>query len=239
MGIEVLNFERLPNRIAREYGNLTVNYIDDGGRDILMSQVLDKLSGELHEYKSVSANADFVKSMISVINRLKAGGISCDKITSVAENREVRENSRLYSKLKDISLIFSNYQKLFSDELCDPCDALTSLANQLESKRFFNDYTVFIDGYYTFTEQEYSIIEQIVKQSPDTYISFTCEGADDNPLFRENKASADRISGFRVWTAKISLQGIVSVIPRRRLHISKSSYGRRKQFLLQEIRTAR
>jgi ATP-dependent helicase/nuclease subunit B len=195
MGIEVLNFERLPNRIAREYGNLAVSYIDDGGRDILMSRVLEQLSDKLCEYKSVSTDSDFVKSIITVINKFKAGDVSFEKLAEAAESGEVRSNSRLYAKLKDISLIYKEYQKLFTEELCDPCDALTSLAVQLDTRRFFKDYTVFIDGYYTFTEQEYAIIERIIKQSPDTYISFTCDSA-DTPLFTENRKCADRIKRY-------------------------------------------
>lgn len=195
MGIEVLNFERLPNRIAREYGNLAVSYIDDGGRDILMSRVLESLSDKLCEYKSVSTDSDFVKSIITVINRFKAGGVSVEKLSEAAESGEVKSNSRLYAKLKDISLIYEEYQKLFDEELHDPCDALTSLAARLEDKRFFKDYTVFIDGYYTFTEQEYMVIEKTIKQSPDTYISFTCDGS-DSPLFAENKKCADRIKRY-------------------------------------------
>lgn len=192
MTIEVLNFERLPNRIAREYGNLAVKYIDNGGRDILMSLTLDSLSDKLTEYKNVSANSDFVKSIISVINRLKAGGITYEKLAEAADSEAVKSSSRLYSKLKDISLIYEDYQKRFSIDLSDPFDALTALGIELEDNKFFKNYIVFIDGYYTFTEQEYIIIEQIVKQSPDTYITFTCDGT-ENLLFKDNKASAERI----------------------------------------------
>lgn len=192
MNIEVLNFERLPNRIAREYGNLAVKYIDDGGRDILMSLTLDSLADKLIEYKNVSANSDFVKSIISVINRLKAGGVSYDKLSEAIENDAVKSNLKLYSKLKDILLIYEDYQKRFSQELNDPCDALTLLDKELEKNHFFKNYSIFIDGYYTFTEQEYAIITHIVKQSEDTYMSFTCDGA-ENPLFKDNLASANRI----------------------------------------------
>ncbi|HAN21326.1 MAG: hypothetical protein A2Y15_07210 [Clostridiales bacterium GWF2_36_10] len=192
MSIEVLNFERLPNRIAREYGNLAVKYIDDGGRDILMSLTLDSLADKLGEYKNVSANSDFVKSIISVINRLKASGVSYEKLSEAAENGIVKSNGRLYSKLKDISIIYESYQEHFSQDLIDPCDALTMLESELAEYSFFKDYIVFIDGYYTFTEQEYAIIMHIVRQSEDTYISFTCDNQ-ESALFKDNLASANRI----------------------------------------------
>ena len=64
MLIEVLNFERLPNRIAREYGGLAVKYIDEGGRDILMSLTLYRLSEKLTEYKGLSTNGDLDRKSV-------------------------------------------------------------------------------------------------------------------------------------------------------------------------------
>lgn len=191
MSIEVLNFERLPNRVAREYGNLAVNYIDRGGRDIIMSVVLDKLSDKLNEYKNVSGSGDFVKSIITVIKRLKLSGITVDTLEKALDSESVKSNQSLYKKLKDIRMIYEHYQAYLSDSK-DPFDALTTLGEELERNTFFTDYTVFIDGYYTFTEQEYSIIEKIIKQSKDTYISFFYDG-NDSLLFKESRASANRI----------------------------------------------
>ena len=46
---EVLNFERLPNRIARDYGGLCVNTIDKGGACALLSLVSESLKERLKE----------------------------------------------------------------------------------------------------------------------------------------------------------------------------------------------
>ena len=61
MHCEVLNFERLPNRVAREYGGLARTYIDDSGRDLLMSVVLERLSPQFTEYGGVCADGDFIR----------------------------------------------------------------------------------------------------------------------------------------------------------------------------------
>ena len=86
--------------------------------------------------------------------------------------------------------IYSEYEKTFGDDLLDPRDALTRLANQLPEKPFFENAVVFIDGYYTFTEQEYSVIKHIISQSKETYISLNY---DDEPAsyFFNNYSSAD------------------------------------------------
>ena len=194
MYCEVLNFERLPNRIAREYGNLALDNIDKGGACALLSVTAEKLKDRLKEYKSVACDTDFAKNMLALINRFKMSLVTPEMLTEASKNPAVSENSRLCSKLSDIALIYSEYQKNFTDGLYDPRDALTRLAEELPEKRFFKGSRVFIDGYYNFTNQEYSVIKEIISQSRDTYISFTFD--DDRSFFKENRIAAERIKNL-------------------------------------------
>ncbi len=188
---EVLNFERLPNRVAREFGGLAVNNIDKGGACALLSLVAESLKDRLTEYMTVAGDPDFATSLFSLISRMKMALISPALLKDALENNEFEDEPRLSSKLRDILLIYSEYEKNFGDGLCDPRDALTRLAAELPNKPFFKDSCVFIDNYYTFTEQEYSIIKEIIAQSSNTYISFTVDN--DRSFFDENAKSAERV----------------------------------------------
>lgn len=189
---DVLNFERLPNRIAREYGDLAVNNIDKGGACALLSLIAESLKPQLKEYSAVASEPDFAVSLFGLISRMKMGMITPAMLTESLNNPVISENTRLVSKIRDIALIYSEYEKTFGDDLLDPRDALTRLANQLPEKPFFENAVVFIDGYYTFTEQEYSVIKHIISQSKETYISFNYEKGRD--FFEENEKCASRIA---------------------------------------------
>lgn len=101
MHCEVLNFERLPNRVAREYGGLARTYIDDSGRDLLMSVVLERLSPQLIEYGGVCADGDFIRKTLSAIAALKAAGIDADAL-ELAAARLGGGSARLAAKLTDL-----------------------------------------------------------------------------------------------------------------------------------------
>lgn len=188
---EVLNFERLPNRIAREYGNLAVDYIDKGGACALLSLVAESLKGELVEYGAVASEPDFASSLFSLISRMKMALITPEMLSEALDSDELSEETRILSKLHDLALIYKEYESRLCDELHDPRDALTILSQELGNKRFFENTRVFIDGYYTFTEQEYEIIKHIIAQSDETYVSFTFGG--DRSFFDENAAAAKRV----------------------------------------------
>ena len=186
---EVLNFERLPNRVARDFGGLAVNNIDKGGACALLSLVAESLKPSLKEYSSVAADPDFAMSLFALISRMKMAMITPDVLKNALGNAS--DDVRLMSKLEDISLIYSEYDKYFSEELFDPRDALTRLSNELREKPFFKNSCVFIDSYYTFTEQEYAVIKEIISQSDSVYVSFTVDSS--RSFFNENDKAAKRV----------------------------------------------
>lgn len=188
---EVLNFERLPNRIAREFGGLAVNNIDKGGACALLSLVAESLKDKLLEYTPVASDADFAASVYSLISRMKMALITPDMLNSAITSDLLDDEAHIKTKLHDIALIYSEYEKHLGFEMFDPRDALTRLASELPDKPFFKSTCVFIDSYYTFTEQEYAIIKEIIAQSSNTYISFTVD--QNRQFFAENEKAAKRV----------------------------------------------
>ncbi len=200
---EVLNFERLPNRVARDFGGLAVNAIDKGASCALLSLVTESLRDELCEYATVASDTDFAASLFSLISKMKMSLVTPAALNSALESGNI-EDSRLWNKLSDIAKIYSAFENCFSDEMSDPRDALTRLGDELTAKPFFKASAVFVDGYYTFTEQEYAILGGIISQSDDTWVSFTLDPT--RSFFAENAKSADRVrklskSGIEdIWT---------------------------------------
>ena len=193
MHCEVLNFERLPNRVAREYGGLARTYIDDSGRDLLMSVVLERLSPQLIEYGGVCADGDFIRKALSAIAALKAAGIDADAL-ELAAARLGGGSARLAAMLTDLCAILRAYVDAFPEGLSDTYDALTMLAAELPEKPFFAGKFVFVDGFYNFTGQEHAILDALIPQSAETYVAFTADDGDDSGIFSKNVSSAERLA---------------------------------------------
>ncbi len=191
MYCEVLNFERLPNRIARDYGGLAVNNIDKGGACALLSLISESLKPQLTEYASLASDTDFALSLFSLISRMKMGMVTPSMLRDALDGSLDSDEPRLVSKLHDISLIYAEYEKRIGAELNDPRDALTRLADTLEDKPFFDGAYVFIDGYYNYTEQEYAVLKPLLAQAAEVYVSFTFDTR--RAFFAENERAAERI----------------------------------------------
>lgn len=191
MYCEVLNFERLPNRVSREYGGLTANYMDTGSRNVLLAAAVLKVQDKLSEYGSVASDNDFICKTGQFIANLKTRGITAQMLDTAADNMG---DCRLKGKLKDISLILNEYSALTPADAYDPNDALTHLAAKKECFEFFKNKRVFIDSYYTYTPQETDIIRIILDSANSVYIS--CLVGEDPELYRENLISADSIKKY-------------------------------------------
>lgn len=200
MYCEVLNFERLPNRVAREYGFLTASYMDKGSRNVLLASAVCSVKEQLTEYAPVCEDNDFITKAGSLIANLKMRGISADTFQSAAEKIT---SARLKNKLNDICTILRAYDSVTPEGLYDPNDALTHLAGRLDTDTFFAGKWVFIDGCYTYTAQENEIIKKILLQAKETYISFLI--GEDPDLYKETSVCADMVARNAVRTEDIVL----------------------------------
>ncbi len=188
LSVEVLNFERLPERIAREYGGLNVVYPDKGAICALLSLLCEDHRGELTEYKRSASDEAFVTGLYGLFGKLRSELIAPDKLFAAADKCGESER-KLGRKLRDVALLYRAYTEWFTERTRDPRDALSVLASELPAKPFFAGKTVFVDGYYTFTGQEYALLDAVIKQADAVYCTFTY---DERELFSGNRKAAER-----------------------------------------------
>ncbi len=174
IGLEILNFTRLANRVFRRFGGLSYNYIGNGARQIIMWRVLFTLSPVLAEYRNISlTDKNILRLMQDTISEFIRYNITPVMLENAVEQLDNEKTSVcLKNKLKDLSLIYTLYQKSLRDEYDNPEDDLTRLAKTLEKNNFFNGYNVYIDSFDGFTPQQISIIEHILRQADNITVSF-------------------------------------------------------------------
>lgn len=173
LNIEALSFSRLAHRVMSEYGGLACHYIDDCGRYILMRLALKKLDGMLNVYARQAAGVSFVKAMVDAVGEYKVCGIDADMLDTAAKSTG---GGLLRQKLEDISLIMRTYNALLENGFSDPLDDLARLAKKLDGCRFFEGKTVIFDGFKGFTPHERAVIEKILCQADDVYVTLCAEG---------------------------------------------------------------
>lgn len=210
--VQVLGFTRLCNIIFREFGGLYTNYIDDTGKLLLMSLSLWELRDSLDFYGKHVGNASFVESLVGAISEFKSCGLEPDKISDTAKNTE---EPKLREKLTELSTIYATYKAIMDKSYSDTDDDITNACKKLEGSDFFNEYTVFVDGFIAFTACEYRMLEHIISGAKEVYTTFCCDGLFDDMLglgvFSPSKQAANRLVAIaKKYDVKVSSPIVLS-----------------------------
>ena len=193
VGLEVLNFKRLCNRVFREYGGLSYNYVGKGACSIIMWQALFSVAPALVEYAAMLESCDkFIPTILDTVNELKAACVSPLMLEEAAKELET-DNPRVSSKLRDVSVIYSAYEKLLHENFDDPSDDLTKAEAFLSEHNFFAGSSVYVDSFDGFTAQEYRVLFRVFEQAEKVTVSLCAKKNDKRQLFDSIRTTESKL----------------------------------------------
>lgn len=172
LNAEVLNFSRLANRVFRKYGGLTYNYVGKGVKALAAWNAVRTLAPVLREYGARRSDTGFTDMILSAIEEFKAYSVSPTSLERAME--KAPRDSRLASKLYDLSLIYATYENMLSG-YGDGSDDIGKLASVLAKHDFFADSSVYIDSFQSFTGTELDVISRIAACAEKTVVTVCAE----------------------------------------------------------------
>ena len=198
LNLEILNFRRLCNRIFREYGGLSYNYISNSGKKLMMWQTLTELNSLLSTPISVERSG--VARMLSAVSEFKAYGITPHALETAAKQLEKdTERAELCKKLNDLSLIYAAYTGLVGQTMDDAADDLTKAAELLREHSLFGGADVYFDAFNGYTPQELAIIREIFRQAGSATVSLNLDNTPElsrDELFINQKDTAMQLKAL-------------------------------------------
>ena len=163
LNFEVTNFTRFTNTAFRTLGGISGEYITSAKKALLMWGVLTELSPVLSltgGAKSIGSGT--VTRALEAVGELSSLGIRPEDLRA-SELLASGEDSRLRSKLSDISLIYSLYKSKLSEHYADMTEDLVGLAEKLMMDgSYLSGAVVFIEGFTSFTEPQYALIKAML-----------------------------------------------------------------------------
>ncbi len=164
---ETLSFSRLASRVFSEVGGSAAPMLDPGGRMLAMSMAYMSVAGRLRVYDVGARRPDFVKSLISAYDELRAAGGGTGELEAASE----KAGGTLGGKLWDLALIFEAYEAVKERSGMDVRDRLERLADEIGSSRMGSEGRVFLDGFTDFTFQELRVIRELLAKGADVTVS--------------------------------------------------------------------
>ncbi len=167
--VNVLTFDRMSDFIFRKIGGNFRDKLTDSARNMFMSMAIEKAEPELKLYKKSIDDIEMVSMMVDTLKEMKICSLSYEDIKKGCDRLE---EGILKQKLGEISCILKFYEELTREEFSDPLDALTKLLHILKKTKLLKDYTLFVDSFYAFPVQRLNLLQEIISQCKDTFITF-------------------------------------------------------------------
>ncbi len=180
---EVLSFQRMAYRIFNKTGGITYSHIHPAGKSMIVYRILDKLSDEFKLFSKSANQEGFVNKINTLITEFKRYNITPQKLADASQ--ELEEDNNLRQKLQELSVIYNEYENLLLERYRDGDDDLTVAAQKLLEHKLYDGAEIWIDGFASFTPQQYRIIGELLKQAKQVTITLCIDNLDkdsDNGL---------------------------------------------------------
>lgn len=181
IGIEVVSFKRLTHKIIQEVGHPKGVAINDIGKLMLLRQIFMKSQNQLILYKQSNSKMGFLAKFHDLIKELKQNRVTPSQLEETSKVFE--EYPLLKNKLTDIKVIFQAYEAIKSDLYQDEEDYFEFALSQMDKVALLKDTEIWIDGFDSFTGQEYELIERMSEICNNLTISLCSDGNMNSQLF--------------------------------------------------------
>ena len=164
--VEVLTLSRMAYRVSNEIGEVT-SALSKVGKSMLIYDLLSKNKKNLNFLGKSERNIEIVNNMFT---EFKKHNISTEMLKNVT-----LEDKYTTLKLNDIQYLYEKYEERLTDALLDENDQLTKLGQQIKNSNLFENTAIYIDDFFGFTPQEFSIVEELLKKCAEMSVMITLD----------------------------------------------------------------
>lgn len=191
---EVTNFTRLADTVFRALGGLGKESSGKAKRALLMWKTLSDLSPRLGLTHGKKITVSMVDSMLATVGELQGFGISPDDLARALENDGVAHDGRLAGRVRDLALILQTYRETLSARYTDVGETVRKMTEKLDTHPdFFSDVQVFVEGFTSFTEQQYDALCSLMARTAVTVALTLPKRGEDAFVYTEVRHAKERL----------------------------------------------
>ena len=202
---EATNFTRLADTFFRSEGGLALRYADRTSRTLAMWLALRNLTpraganaqnANLYLSEPPDLDPSSLDRYLSVVRELSAGCVGIEELADAEAKLNAGNapsDARLVKRVHDVSLILSKYREILSSRYADSENLLGTLAERMKRSSFFHGSQFFFDSFTGFTEQQYAVIEALLKTAEITVTLPLSADPAAALCYREPAATRDRL----------------------------------------------
>lgn len=189
LNVEVLTLSRMAYRVLEEL-EIKQPCLSKVGKSMLIYDLLSKNKKALKFLGKSEKNIEIVEQMFT---ELKKHNVLPEDLKNVN-----LEEQYVSLKLKDIVLLYEQYEEKLAQNLVDENDELTLLKDNLKFSKMFENSCLYFDDFFGFTPQEYGIFEELLKLCDEVNIAICLDEIEttkskETDIFYFNRKYAKKI----------------------------------------------
>jgi len=170
---ETMGFRRLAFRVFAELGGSNCVLLDDVGQSVILRKILFDVRSRLAYFQGSVDKQGFVDKLSAMLRELYQYEIRPDALKQAAGRVIGDENLRL--KLHDLAIILEAYDIYLLGHAFTGEDALDILADRVEESAIIRGAHIWIDGFKSFTPQEYRVLLRLLVCAESVTIAMTTD----------------------------------------------------------------
>ena len=186
---EVLSFRRLAARVLAITGGAADVSIDAGGKLLTLQRSLTELAPVLKIYRRPSQRAGFLEQLLGLLDELTSYAVS--PMTLAAQTEDIPGS--LGDKLRDLALIYADYEARLNRPELDGRDRLSKLRDHLEESNYADGKDVYLDGFSYFNGLEQEILSVLLRRASGVTVTLLGDEHDAGEIFEVSVRTRDRL----------------------------------------------
>ncbi|MEW9051376.1 MAG: helicase-exonuclease AddAB subunit AddB [Neobacillus sp.] len=173
---QVYSFSRLAWRILQETGGISRYHLSSVGMNMLIRKIIEDQKDQLKLFQRAADKTGFVKQVEQMITEFKRYCVKPEELTQDYLNLIERNDSSakvLMDKLRDLNIIYQQFEEEVFGKYIDSEDYFRLLSEKIKSSVYLRDAEIYIDGFNSFTPQEYLVIKELMKNCKRVSIALT------------------------------------------------------------------
>lgn len=186
-GIEVLTFSRMVSRFLKHSNE---KYLSPAGKMILLQKAIIDACKENNVYVGCVDKSGLLTHTEGIISEFKRYMITPEVLKNTYQKLS---DGILKQKLKSLAEIYEKYEELNDERFYDSEEDFSYLAKEIQDCRIFSDAYVFFDEFADFLPRHYLVIESIMKNCEELYITLPYERKNLNVMTKIPENTNNRI----------------------------------------------
>ncbi len=173
--LQILSFQRLADLVLEQAGAAIPPLLSEDGRSMVLRTVLGRRRKDLEIFHSSAGMAGFARQLSLDLRELQRRKLSPDSLRALAERADLGESLR--RKLRDLSLLLTDYLAWLRDHNLQDADCLLDLAADALKRSTVPlvAESLWLDGFAEMTPQELDLLAVVASRCQKLTLAFCLE----------------------------------------------------------------